>query len=302
MKIQSFSLHPYRCSLINGTVHLGSLVKIVDEEGNVGWGDIAPLPSHSRETLEESVQQLNQKKQEILSKDWLEGTCLGELGKLGLLPSASFGLESALFSILAPIRKFTIPVSAFFMGSPQEILEQAQLRYNEGYTSAKLKVRHLSFIEAADIIHRLKDKFRLRIDVNRAWKTLDSLQFFSQFALDAFDYVEEPFQNPNDLAKFTHPLAVDESFPHDLTLMQMESFPTLKALVYKPTLQGGTLGCLDLRQWAAKRGVSLVLSSSFESYVGHIQIANLAHRLQLSEPIGIGTYHYLKGLNCSTAL
>jgi len=296
MKIKSLSLHPYKVSLTNGTLSFGSLVKIVDEEGNVGWGDIAPLPSHSRETLEESVLQLNQKEQEIVSKEWLESTCLDELAELGLLPSALFGLESALFSILAPIRKFTIPVSAFFMGSPQDILEQAELRYSEGYTSAKLKVRHLSFTEAADIIHQLKDKFRLRIDVNRAWKTFDSLQFFSQFALDAFDYVEEPFQNPGDLAKFTHPLAVDESFPGDLTLEQLESFPTLKALVYKPTLQGGTLGCLALREWVAKRGISLVLSSSFESYVGHIQIANLAHRLQLSEPIGIGTYHYFSSL------
>ncbi len=118
--------------------------------------------------------------------------------------------------------------------------------------------------------------------------------FFSQFAVDAFDYVEEPFQNPNDLALFSHPLAVDESFPQDLSLRQLEVLPTLKALIYKPTIQGGIIGCLHLLDWNRKRGVELVLSSSFESDVGLGHIASMAHRLSLTSPIGIGTYHFLK--------
>jgi len=302
MKIQTFSLYDYEIPITNTQTRLGVLIHIIDEQENSGWGDIAPLPKWSKETLKDSLEQLNQKQQEIIKIDWTSNTCLKELAKLQLLPAASFGLESALLSILIPLPDHTVSTSALLMGSPEEILEQAVLRHSEGYTSAKLKVSNLTFEQAADLIHQLKDTFRLRIDVNRAWTTLDSLQFFSQFPLNIFDYVEEPFQNPHDLAQFPYPLAVDESFPEDLSLTDLESLPTLKALIYKPTIQGGMLGCLHLHEWAAKRGVSLVLSSSFESDLGLAYVASIAHRLSLSAPVGIGTYHYLSSYVCATPL
>ncbi len=301
MKIKIFSLHPYEISLTHGQMRSGIFIHITDQLGNVGWGEVAPLPKWSRETLDDSLKQLNEKRQEIMMIDWTAHR-LKEIEKLNLLPSVLFGLESALLSILTPIPEHTVPTSALLMGSPKEIMQQAELRHPEGHTSAKLKVNHLSFEDAAQIIDQLKDKFRLRIDVNRAWKTSESLSFFEQFPLDTFDYVEEPFQNPNDLILFPHPLAVDESFPQDLSLEQLESFPTLKALIYKPTIQGGLLGCLPLREWTEKRGIELVLSSSFESDLGLAHVASIAHRLSLLSPVGIGTYYYLNNHVCTPPL
>lgn len=302
MKIKTLSLHPYEITLTNGQTRKGTFINLIDQLGNSGWGEVAPLPNWSRETLKDSLQQLHQKQQEFLNVDWTASDCLQVLGSLDLLPSVSFGLESALLSILTPISHHAIPTSALLMGSPGEILQQAEHRHKEGYTSAKLKVNHLSFEEAAKFIHQLKDRFRLRIDVNRAWKTPDSLHFFQQFPLDTFDYVEEPFQNPQDLAVFPHPLAVDESFPQDLSLNQLEALPTLKALIYKPTIQGGMLHCLPLSEWTKKKGIELVLSSSFESDLGLACVASIAHRLSLTPPVGIGTYHYLSEQICSPGL
>ena len=234
--------------------------------------------------------------------EWTPCSCLKEIDKLDLLPSVLFGLESALLSILSPIPEHIVPTSALLMGSPREIMHQAEHRHREGYTSAKLKVSHLSFEDAAQVIHELKYKFYLRIDVNRAWSTSDALKFFGQFPLDTFDYVEEPFQNPKDLARFPHPLAVDESFPQDCTLKQLESLPTLKALIYKPTIQGGLLGCLPLNEWATTRDIDIVLSSSFESDMGLAHVASIAHRLSLLSPVGIGTYHFLNQQICDPSL
>lgn len=291
--IQTLTLYSYALPLTNGQVRSGILIHIIDENGNESWGEAAPLPNWSRETMEEAVQQLNQKKDEITSISWSAASCFEELERLNLFPSAQFGLESAILSQLSPLPEVDIPASGLLMGTPHEILSQAEARYNEGFTSAKLKVSNLNFQEAAFVIHQLKDKFRLRIDVNRAWQTLESLQFFSQFPLDTFDYVEEPFKNPHDLRVFPHPLAVDESFPSDLSLKELESFPTLKALIYKPTIQGGVTGCLPLLEWARKRGVQIVLSSSFESDIGLKGVALIAYRLNLLYPVGIGTYHFL---------
>lgn len=296
MKIKAIFLYAYEMP------RSGILINGVDERENSGWGEIAPLPKWSRETLEESLLQLNLKQHEILAIDWTLTNWLEELKKLNLLPAVSFGLETALLSILSPLSEYAVPTSALLMGSPQDILQQADLRKKEGFTSAKLKVGNLALGEASDLIHRLKDQFYLRIDVNRAWRTSDCLRFFSQFSLDAFDYVEEPFANPKDLRLFTHPLAVDESFPQDLTLEELELLPALKALIYKPTIQGGMLGCLSLLEWTAKRGVSLILSSSFESDLGLGCVASLAQRLTILEPVGIGTYHYLQDCLCRDPL
>lgn len=302
MKIKIFSLHDYDIPLKNGQVRSGILINITNEMGEIGWGDAAPLPHWSQETLEESSNLLNQKRQEIMKVDWTPSNCFQEIEKLHLLPSALFGLESSLLSLLRPLPEHIVPTSALLMGSAREIMQQAKLRLHEGYTSAKLKVSHLNFEEAAEMIHQLKDQFHLRVDVNRAWKTSDSLRFFEQFPLDTFDYVEEPFQNPHDLGLFPHPLAIDESYPRPLCLKQLESLPTLKALIYKPTIQGGMLNCLGLHEWTTKRGIELVLSSSFESDLGLAHIASMAHRLSLSTPIGIGTYHYLNQFLCSPPL
>ena len=183
MRIRQLALHPYKMLLTNGQVRSGALINVVDEEGRGGWGDVAPLPSWSWETLKESLDSLLQRRSEIIGIVWTAQNWSIELGRLQLSPSASFGLESALLSVILPLQRYTVRASALLIGSPVEIIEQAKLRRIEGYATAKLKVGHLSFEEAFYVINQLKDTFSLRIDVNRAWTTFDSLQFFSQYSL-----------------------------------------------------------------------------------------------------------------------
>lgn len=294
MKIQFLNLHPYDMKLTTGQTRFGNLLELVDQKGSSHWGDIAPLPHWSKETLEESVAQFRKKKIELLETNWELEDLLAEIRDKELLPSLCFALESCLLSSLSPIKLIPVPTSALFMGTVDEIREQARLRLSEGYISAKLKVGNLSFMDASILIHELKDKISLRIDVNRAWEREASLDFFSQFSVDDFDYVEEPFKNPLELDAFTHPLAVDESYPNHLSLKDLEELPTLKAVVYKPTLQGGLTQLLPLYEWAKITEISIILSSSFESIVGLTNITSLAQRLKLPDPMGTGTIHFVK--------
>jgi o-succinylbenzoate synthase len=293
MKIHKETLHPNEFSLTTGQIRSTILLRIENKEGDSGFGEIAPLPKWSRESLEESIDQFYEKESAIIAIDWTMENYIENLLKLELLPSLSFALESALLALIDPLPEFNTPISALLMGSPKEILQQAKQRHAEGFISAKLKIGNLSFAEATSIIQTLKTQFRLRIDVNRAWTTPDALTFFSQFPMDTFDYVEEPFQNPHDLHLFSHPLAIDESFPSPLSLKDLEQLPTLKALIYKPTLQGGISACMPLIEWTKKRGVEFVLSSSFESDCGIFNINSMAYRLALSAPVGVGTYHFI---------
>jgi len=297
MKISKAILHPYRFKLKTGNFREGNLLELVSESGQRGWGDIAPLPQRNRETVTEAVQQFQSLKGRISenAEESLERLNLDHL----LYPSLFFALESALLNLIKPIENERVSASALFMGSADEIMAQAKLRESEGFTFAKLKVSNLSFEDASAVIHQLKRRFRLRVDVNQAWSTKDSLRFFSQFGQEELEYIEDPFQNPLELEQFTHPLAVDEPFNRALSLEQIEELPTLKAIIFKPASQGGLRGYLSLLPWAQRRGIDLILSSQFESDVGLASIAALACRLPLScrsckHAIGIGTYHHME--------
>ena len=293
MKIRELSSQHYQNTLTTGMIREGYLIHITDEKGNKGTGDLAPLPKWSKETLKESISQLQQYQNAILDMTWTAHNCFENLKALPFLPSVEFALESAILAIVDPLPAFAIPRSALLMGTPTDILKQAELRLKDDCKSAKLKVGNLTYQDAFFIIEQLKDKFLLRIDVNRAWPASESLEFFSQFPKDAFNYVEEPFQNPKELNRFTHPLAIDESFPSDLSLDELEQLPCLKALIYKPTIQGGLTSCLKLDEWCKQKNIPLVLSSSYESRIGLKHIENMAYRLSLCHtPIGLGTIHY----------
>jgi O-succinylbenzoate synthase len=287
VKIQQWTITPLETKFTTGLHRFSYRLHLVSVAGSEGFGEIAPWDPKIKEI---ALKQLEQTLPLCLQIAWSKETMFQHLQHFNLLPSVLFGLESALLAILDPACPNEVITSALLMGSPEEILRHAELRFKEGYKTAKLKVGNLTFLQAETLIQELSFKFRLRIDVNRAWTSKDSLAFFAKFPLDAFDYVEEPFDNPQELAQFSHPLAIDESFPKDLSIEEIQKLPTFKCLVYKPSIQGGYLHCIPL----LKKKIPIVLSSSFESFVGLHAIKEMAHRLQLQEPAGLGTCHYAK--------
>lgn len=293
MNISTFSLYSYEISLKNGKVRSGLLLKLTDENGREGWGEIAPLPGRSLETVEDAVLQIHEKKEALLETDRNIDTCLERLRQLRLFPSVEFGWETALLSLLDPLPEHTMTTAAFLTGSVEEMLREAEIRKKEGYSHAKVKVGHLSLTEAESVLNTLVPMFRLRVDVNKAWDTEEALRLFSKFPRDAFDYVEEPLQNPRDLFRFSHPLAIDESFSEEL-LLRSELLPMLHAVIYKPTMLGGLSAALPLLTRLRQKGISLILSSSFESDIGLSGIVSLGHRLSLQDPVGIGTHSLLQ--------
>lgn len=294
MKLTSVLLKPYSIPLTSGAIRKGAILEIEDSFGNKATADIAPLPQRSKESLEEALTQFHATVQTLKSADWHAETCLEALSSFNLLPSLSFAWESALFSLLKPLKQFSVPVSALIMGnSVNEIIAIAKAREKEGFKSAKLKVGNLSLEDAYSVIEQLKEIFKLRIDVNSSWDSQEAIQFFNQFRSDTFDYIEDPFSSLNDLIKLQHPFAIEEPLSKGITLSELKKLPQIKAIIYKPTIMGGMLKAKQLQSWAQELGCSLVLSSSFESDVGHYNLAAIAHRLQLPFPNGIGTYHYL---------
>jgi O-succinylbenzoate synthase len=186
--MSTWTLFSFEIPLVIGGIREGLVIQL-DER----WGEIAPLPGRSKETRNQALNQLLQ--------IFCEGKVKGEL-----FPSVQFGLECTLL----PMRAVTAPLYAFLQGSPEEILTRAENAYARGYHVAKIKISSLSVEDAVELIHALTDRFRLRVDCNRAFSFDQAVALFSRVDPRQLDYVEDPTYETERLADFPFPFALDE--------------------------------------------------------------------------------------------
>lgn len=207
-----------------------------------GLGEIAPLPGFSKESLEEAKEELL-----LFVKENRPPT----------LPSVRFGIACAQ----KPLNSVHLPLCA--------------LGPKNGFSMKKLKLGHLSVLEAVELV-KTQLPHALRLDWNRQWSLEEALAFTSHFKPNDFVYMEEPTENLIAFSETTKfPVAVDESIHTDYS-----KIPTLKAVVVKPTLVG------YIPQIPSH--LDLVLSSSYESGLGLLHIANLA-QTHTTLPLGLDT-------------
>ncbi len=263
----------------------GLLLYAKTVDGKEAFAEVSPLPGFSIETLEEAKQQL-----EALRKDIMDDP-LEVLQKKNLLPSVAFGLDSLIYSLSCTDSPSSYPLCGFLSGTFEEMQDEIPFLLNEGYKHIKIKVSKLSFDEAHKIIEMLLGKAVLKIDVNRAWSLNESLSFFSHYPLDAFEYIEEPVSDTNDLASFPYPIALDE------TLRENRSIPNLlsiKAFIIKPMLTGSLKEIQKLVDLAHLTKASAILSSSYESGVGLFHLCSLLKRAKIPvHPLGVDTHRLI---------
>jgi len=289
MIIKSLKFQPF---LIDSCcLRKGILLQLSREDGKMATAEISPLPGYSTETLDEALQQLQRISKKLLTTWWTK-QALHYLDNLGLCSSVYFGVESALLDLLEP--PVTNPPClkyALLFGSPDEILHRADEVYEEGYRKAKIKLGHFNLASAIDLVDKLQDRFELRLDLNRKWKTADSLAFCNRYPQDHFDYIEEPTSTPKDLIHFPYPFALDETLRDHKDLTPFLKSEHLKALIIKPTMAYPFTHLLHL-------GVPVVLTSSFESPIGIAQIERLIYRLGLQNNYhGLDTLRYFENKN-----
>jgi O-succinylbenzoate synthase len=148
MKLKQIQLCPYEFTYVHGYKRSGALLKIESESGESGVGDVAPLIERSKETLTQSIDQFRKNQALLISIEWDKNHFLTQIANLQLFPSLAFAIESALFSIFERDSSYTLDVAAMLTGSSaKQIIDIAEVRKNEGFTTAKLKSGNLSLEE-----------------------------------------------------------------------------------------------------------------------------------------------------------
>jgi len=291
----------------------GLLLKFGYGNEESGYGDIAPLPGFSSETLEEAHEAVVRWSRLLGHLPKSEPEREEALAFLWKTPSVYFGIECATFHFrralgsTRPMGLFgktrsKVSLNGLLSGTLEEVIDRARSLRGAGYRAAKLKVGRQSIeqdIEMVREVYRALGGIALRLDANRAWDFDSAVAFAKGIATCGIEYIEEPLNAPDRLREFAQrtglPVALDESIAEfGFTRGSLQSQQWAKAIVIKPTLLGSVTRCAQLAYEALEFGLKPVVSSSFESGVGIAALARFAATITAEDiPVGLDTYEWL---------
>lgn len=313
------------------TERTGFLLKLYSAGGHTAWGEAAPLPGFSRESMAECRRTLLAAAADLLDKEDALDTDfprrLKAFSGTSAHSAAYFAVESAWHLLLDasenkapwhrkdPGRDASLHLNALLAGAPDEIRGKAVSAAALGYRAVKLKVGRESMTEDIRLVREVRSiigpEISLRLDANQAWSLDDAVLFGKAMGDAGIAYIEEPCKVPGDLPAFHRatgiPYAIDESIHllHDSlhgrgtrTLGQRavaDVFEGAVALVWKPTLvHTPILGQLLFRDVTHGHSNRVVISAAFETGVGIAALANYAALFAAPEtPAGLDTYAWM---------
>ncbi|MBO6534716.1 MAG: o-succinylbenzoate synthase [Balneolaceae bacterium] len=272
-------------------------------DGDVtAYGEVAPLPGFSSESLEEILTVLLQNQRELDNafRNGESGQLLSVLHSIHKIPSLSFGLDTLQADYLA--KKAGVSLCEHLFGRPfvspkvnatlgiqdlEKALKSADNIYNDGFRTFKIKVGsdHKREIE---LIQRLREKFpeiQIRIDANQAWQTEEAVKKLTDFSKYNIEYCEQPVDKHDidGMKKITAshivPIAADEAVRsiRDAKLLIQEKACNL--LILKPALFGRIGDLIVTKEWANTHSIHVVLTTAFDSIIGRTITAVLASGL-----------------------
>lgn len=326
MKIATFTIYKYTLPLrqpifVHGveiSQREGLLVRLGSPEGVDGFGEIVPLSGLSSENLNEAYEEVQFLKTHLRGEhiptgaEKLDGKFASWFEGIGLQPSVRFGMETAVLNLIAnvkgrPLFQMINPdghgqvrINASLQGTRYDVVQQAKKLKEEGFTVAKLKVGGLvddSIAKVKGVMEALGDQVLLHLDANQSWNLEDAVRFGKGIDYARVSYIEEPLKKAAQVPEFYHetmiPVALDESLI-SMEFDEVKSLEGVDVLVLKPTVLGGIEKSWQLMQQAMAVGLQTVISSSYESGVGLLTLANLAGCTSRDHPAGLDTLKWFR--------
>lgn len=291
-------------------------LKINDENGVSGVGEVAPIHRLSPEEVEDIPEFLKQLGNNFttIQVPKTEEEVFDLTTKLvpSKIPSVRFGLEMALLDLMnggqkqifsTNLQKIQIPINGLvWMGDQSFMQEQIKEKLDAGFKCIKLKVGALDFETEIEIIKSLRktsDELIIRLDANGAFHTNDvlmKLKRLSEFNIHSIEQPIMPMQ-PEAMelicSRSEIPIALDEELIGiNSSRDRVDLLQDLKPhyLVLKPTLHGGFASVKDWIDLAEMHGIEWWITSYLESNLGLNAIAQFVSRFPKNKEYhGLGT-------------
>jgi O-succinylbenzoate synthase len=269
----------------------GIWVRLEDETGAAGFGEIAPLPEFGTETLAEAA--------DLCARlgGVIDSLRMAEIdGRFGCV---RFALESALPGA-TPAAKGSAPLPvAALLPAGRAAVAVLQARAEEGWRFFKWKVGvarledELAMLD--DVVAALPSGASVRLDANGAWTARQAARWLGRCAERPVEFVEQPVAKEAadallGLARdYPTPVALDEAVAGlpDLRKWIEAGWPGV--FVVKPSL-AGPAG--ELRALLESARADVVFSSALETAAGARAVLRLAlaHRGAKPRAAGFGVW------------
>ncbi|MFW9264213.1 o-succinylbenzoate synthase [Nostoc sp. CALU 546] len=285
----------------------GIILRLTDESGRVGWGEIAPISWFGSETLEQALDFCRQLPGEITDE-----TIFSIPDEL---PACQFGFESACGSefFSMPNAPCPMPHAQSFSGllpSGEAALNQWETLWQQGYRTFKWKIGVYAIADELEIfeslIHTLPASTKLRLDANgglsyeeaNLWLwTCDNLKANPELPLE-IEFIEQPlpveqFQQMLELSmSYETAIALDESVATLGQLAACYQQGWRGIFVIKPGIVGSPS---RLRKFCHQHQIDTVFSSVFETAIARLAALQLVTELsQNNRAVGFGIDHFFE--------
>lgn len=268
----------------------GTLVRLEDEAGRAGYGEIAPISWFGTETPAEA-EDVCRKLGDKVTDEQLDAVPV----RFSCVRFALAAARAGERHVIRDIEPRRIPVTAL-LPAGRDVLTVLPGKLEAGYLSFKWKVGvgsvddELGILD--DVLAALPGYVKLRLDANGAWDRRAAAKWLARCADRPVEFVEQPV-NPQDeatllglAADYPVTLALDESVTGLAAAQRWQGLGWPGLFVIKPALAGPLP---DLIAWVAATKADIVLSSAIETAVGRAAIlrAALAHPLT-TRAVGFG--------------
>ncbi len=298
------------------TERKGFIIKCVDENGNVGFGECSPLPGFSKETYEEAEAELKRIIPELTGKNFTNQLSEIEsaLFEKSSLASVQFGIEQAIINLVAQSdptfiprnfgqTKSTIDVNAVIgIDEIESVLTKIKLKLMDGYKTIKLKIGRDDPFEDFYLIVTARNvsgyDFKLRLDANKKWSADEAIEYLNRLSEFEIEYIEEPCEfvpSTFRTAEETQiPAALDESIETIAQARELINSSSIQFIILKPMIIGGFLSIARLIKEAESANKKIIISSAFESAIGKSGLALLASLVNHSSGHGLDTADFFE--------
>ncbi|GLT15756.1 o-succinylbenzoate synthase [Vibrio algivorus] len=261
----------------------GYIVELTQGD-NMAYGECAPLPGFSQESLDQVESELIEALQGWQHNgEWRDWNVMS--------PSVAFALSMAQCELdgLLP-QQGEYRAAPLCSGDPDELIPIFETMSKDGRQKvAKVKVGLYEPIRDGMLVNLFLESIpdlQLRLDANRSW-TLDKALKFAQYVSPEYreriTFLEEPCKTPELSRDFAQQTTINIAWDETVQQMDFNGFELssllgnyVEAVVIKPTLIGSIEHCLSLIDFAQKNGLQAVISSSIESTIGLTQLARLS--------------------------
>jgi len=298
VKIQSIEAIPLKANfkqlfqfgLIDRKSSQNVILKIVTDEGLVGYGEACPVPAFTAETQKSVVDNLNERVTPlILGKDPLDREpLLRQLERF--LPHCPFTLTAvdlALWDIAGKAANLSVTAllggkyrdkitmhGSVGWGEPESMVETALAQLELGYTALKLyagrgllddDLKRLERVRAS-----LPAEIQLLVDVNGLWSVTDCLKALPRLAAIGVIVLEQPLPawdkdgQAEVVRRSSIDLAADESVYQSYDVVEVARRQTARVINLGLSKLGGLLRSRECATVARVSGLKVMVGSVLE--------------------------------------